>query len=681
MLLTCHAEPDATKTRTWTDRSGSFKVEAQFIGLKDGKIHLHKLNGVKIAVPVVKMAIQDLEYVEQMTGMSLDEDKPLADIRRRNIGVSASDEKSNTKPLSRLGITAEAPSQPLKPIQYDWFSFFLKCGVSPYHCGRYSSSFVRDSMDELVLPDITSNTLRTLGLKEGDILRVMKFLDGEYGGTTRKQLRHAVSSNGKEDEEMRDSGNSGAISPRGGLFSGSGGALKNNTSKGRPVPAAQTIHSTHPAAIQQNVVKGIVMPFTTDSASRFIASVSPLPSKSSSGFDDDAWSVKTPKQPLAASGLLSPTTSIHDLVISGTLSDLSQLSEPLQPNSSFMNVVQPLPQPLQRKIEQSTPIPRPAYDSAEETIPNQLIVPSLSNFDQLSQPVNGIPSQQKLIPQTKLVPSSDQTPATVVHSNFQLGSTLKQSHQAPQPLLTPLYPPRSLSAPQHISSPAKSGSQTLQRQLTGVSLRDGAPSQATVPGQSLNGLNGKQLQQPLHQHFESHPTLADVGEQTQHAGSHVRVVIPELDWYKQQSQISSHPGISQMTQSYFNSQQQVIPSTDHLPPPQWLTAMEVTRATLPSYAPNTLQPEKSANLISAPAMQQQRFEVDGQSYGQPQPGFLKPAMLSQPKLASLRPQKTGPAPAVSFGVWGDVRLKQQIPGRRADLSQASRFISPRPSFE
>jgi hypothetical protein len=70
--------------RTWTDRSGSFKVEAEFIGLKDGKIHLHKQNGVKIAVPVNKMAIEDLEYVERATGVSLDDDKPLSEIKRRS---------------------------------------------------------------------------------------------------------------------------------------------------------------------------------------------------------------------------------------------------------------------------------------------------------------------------------------------------------------------------------------------------------------------------------------------------------------------------------------------------------------------------------------------------------------------------------------------------------------------
>ena len=55
------SKPNSHRVRTWTDRSGTFKVEAEFIGLREGKIHLHKMNGVKIAVPVTKMAVEDLE--------------------------------------------------------------------------------------------------------------------------------------------------------------------------------------------------------------------------------------------------------------------------------------------------------------------------------------------------------------------------------------------------------------------------------------------------------------------------------------------------------------------------------------------------------------------------------------------------------------------------------------------
>lgn len=180
------SKPDMAKTRTWTDRSGTFKVEAQFIGLKDGKIHLHKLNGVKIAVPVVKMAIEDLEYVEKVTGVSLDDDKPLSDIKRRSTQSAKSNDRKKSESAAsaaKTGSTVE-PSKPKSDgPEYDWFDFFLKSGVSPYQCERYAFNFKKDSMDENVLGEITPSVLRTLGLKEGDILRVMKYLDTKFGRT------------------------------------------------------------------------------------------------------------------------------------------------------------------------------------------------------------------------------------------------------------------------------------------------------------------------------------------------------------------------------------------------------------------------------------------------------------------------------------------------------------------
>jgi hypothetical protein len=205
--VVCLTKVDNAKLRTWTDRSGSFKVEAEFLTIKDGKIHLHKVNGVKIAVPVVKMSVEDLEYVEQATGISLDDDKPLSDIKRR------STQRAKENPAQRpSGITVEQ-----KP-GYDWFDFFLQCGVNPQICERYAQAFTRDQMGEENIPDITEKLLRTLGVKEGDILRVMKFLDKKYNRTGDGEKRSvSFAENGEE----------------GGLFSGPGGTLRNNTRKGR----------------------------------------------------------------------------------------------------------------------------------------------------------------------------------------------------------------------------------------------------------------------------------------------------------------------------------------------------------------------------------------------------------------------------------------------------------------
>lgn len=60
-------KPLSHNTRTWVDCSGSFKVEAEFIGVAGGKIHLHKINGVKIAVSMAKMSPADIAYVWRAT--------------------------------------------------------------------------------------------------------------------------------------------------------------------------------------------------------------------------------------------------------------------------------------------------------------------------------------------------------------------------------------------------------------------------------------------------------------------------------------------------------------------------------------------------------------------------------------------------------------------------------------
>ncbi|KAI7581260.1 hypothetical protein KC343_g20443, partial [Hortaea werneckii] len=234
------SKPNMDRVRTWTDRSGTFKVEAEFIGLREGKIHLHKLNGVKIAVPVSKMAVEDLEYVEDVTGKSLDEDKPLSDIKRRST-QKKNKERESSSARERNGSSAAAgasvqPPQPKKEDEYDWFDFFLSCGVNPQICERYANAFSKDEMGPEILPEVNEQLLRTLGLKEGDILRVMKTLDNKYG-------RKKGVEGGALPQMVGDQGTgSGAASPsatggEGGLFSGPGGALRNNTRKGRPAPA------------------------------------------------------------------------------------------------------------------------------------------------------------------------------------------------------------------------------------------------------------------------------------------------------------------------------------------------------------------------------------------------------------------------------------------------------------
>lgn len=418
--------------RKWTDRSKAFTVEAQFIGLQDGKIHLHKVNGIKIAVPVAKMSVEDLEYVEKAANVSLDEDKPLSSIRAR----ATSDGK-------RAGNTGKAGASVQRP-EYDWFDLFLKAGVGPHQCERYAQNFLKDSMDESILPDITPETLRTLGLKEGDILRVMRHLDSTLGRSGTKSKLRNVSFGG---EEVIGNGEDG----QGGLFAGPGGTLRNNTRKGRPAPAIQVGGVVDPKAFEQ-----------VDESNPKERSASPpaaaVPEKPvAAGFDDDAWEVKQPKQSTGPASTPSPGPAAAQAPVqkqvTGAMADLSLLQAPLQPTpAAAPTTSQPQPTAV------PAPMQQPQHTGATPGF-----------FAQIAQqqPQGFSPQQTGLQAQARQRPQPPQN--------------LNQNSLIPPP------PQRPLSAPQNFSQQQSSfGPPPLQAQLTGINQ---APS-----GQSLTELNQQHLQ-------------------------------------------------------------------------------------------------------------------------------------------------------------------------------------------
>ncbi|KAI5849040.1 SH3 domain-containing protein [Tricharina praecox] len=304
------SKPDTSQIRTWTDRTGSFKVDAQFLGCRDGKIHLHKVNGVKIAVPVSKMSMTDLRYVEDRTGMSLDEDKPLSEIMKEQRRNNAQNEQAGIAVRPNPIATVKSNNQ----IDYDWFDFFLGCGVDVNNCQRYALSFIKDELDGSSLEDLTSDVMRSLGVKEGDILRIRKKLDERYG-------------------RKKDGGN-GDGTGAGGLFADGNGNLK--TSRTRPPPAVQT-GAVDPKALQTQKEKMQAQAQTQGAASN-----SPPGATSESGFEDEAWSVKPTKAPTAAPAASpsppqqtqQPAPTAQPPALTGALGELASLSldtPPLQP--------------------------------------------------------------------------------------------------------------------------------------------------------------------------------------------------------------------------------------------------------------------------------------------------------------------------------------------------------------
>ena len=317
--------PPSEKTRVWHDRSGQFRVEAAFLGFANGKIRLHKVNGVVIEVPSEKMSVEDMRFVERVTGRpqtqpqrraSDDDDEPLAH-RRSSLKAPP---RSATAPPSAAA--AQAPKKPT----IDWFEFFLNAGCDVDDCTRYASAFERDKMDAQILPDITESTMRSLGLREGDIIRVRKAIAARAppppsagagaGAGDAEQLRR--------DEELarqlQAEESKRPVAPPPNLFAaGPGGALK-STRRGRPPPSKTgPLASVELGAIA--TASDQIQRSSTPQASSAAASAAPSPAPASvpataavqppapappSGFDDDAWTPRPSSTKPAATPTPTP---------------------------------------------------------------------------------------------------------------------------------------------------------------------------------------------------------------------------------------------------------------------------------------------------------------------------------------------------------------------------------------
>ena len=611
MLLTC-AEPDPKKVRTWTDRSKTFKVEAQFLGLRDGKINLHKTNGIKIAVPVDKMAVEDLEYVERITGESLDDDKPLG-----------SRSRSTATPRGNAGASIEHP----KPPTYDWFQFFLSCDVAVGLCEHYSQTFNRDSMDESVLPDVDATVLRNLGIREGDIIKIMRYIDKKYARI-----------GGKRSVDTPD-----GESP-GGLFSGPGGTLRNNTRKGRPAPAVQTNDMVDANAFSQDTPKSAAPKSAVSEGVATPLATAPVPEKKDvvrAGFDDDAWDVKPSKpassqpsqQPPAATAAPAPSQPS----LTGSMQELSLLTQPLQPVKAA-----PPPQPIiTQPPEQQGPPP---------------VTPSM--FQGIGNQQTGLPPPQQ---------------------NTNLPQNIARQRPAPPPFqnqggLIPPAPNRPLSAPQ-ANQASGFPLPPLQPQSTGIQSSSGF-QQIAPPGQSLEEMRLRQQYAAMN--GQQNMNLMPQPTGFQYNGLQQPNQQPNGFQYQMQTGMQpmnalGQQQISPMQQSPMQQQpfqQQPQPTGFQSPFGQQAPQQFPQQTGVNAFLPPALQP--------TPTGMQQNTPFGSNFTPPPMPPMPQ---QQQPAASPLTPQKTGPPPPVRFGVNPDTKkLAAQPTGRRANLSQASKFtfFSPSP---
>jgi hypothetical protein len=540
------------------------------------------------------MSVEDLEYVERAAGISLDDDKPLSDIKRRN--TLRAQEKSNRS----SGITIE--QQP----SYDWFEFFLQCGVNPQICERYAQTFNRDQMGEENMPDISGKLLRTLGVKEGDILRVMKHLDNKYG-------RNGENRGIDNAEES------------GGLFSGAGGTLRNNTRKGRPAPPVQTNDIVDAKAFEQKSDDAVKKP--AESTSTPLSSAPAPVAAGKGGFEDNAWDVKPTRQSSMADTAPPPTAAAPAPVpapqppaLTGSMGELSLLDMPaIQPDSA------PHPPPVQNSTAAQP------YEAAQPAQPQGA---NQSLFDQVA-------AVKAMQPNQLAPPRSRPTPPQ------QLGN---------QGGLIAPPPQRAASAPMNAQQQSAFGPPpVLQPQLTG--FNPNMHTQVAPPGQSMQDLNMQRMQQQM---------TGFPGQQPQFQYAQQTGIMPQPTGFNgmpMQAQSTGYqPMLQQQPTGFQPGFQQGFQQNQISPLQGQATGFQ-------GFSPSPLNPQATGiNRFLPPALQPQPT-----GFGQtPPPMPPMPPMPSMPTAQPLVAQKTGPAPPIRFGVQPAKKLIPQPTGK-ANLAKASMY--------
>ncbi|TPX75346.1 hypothetical protein CcCBS67573_g03392 [Chytriomyces confervae] len=190
-------KPNAARIRKWVDKSGGFTVEAEFLGIQDNKVQLHKVNGVKIAVPLEKLAASELEHIRTIPGYEhLNAPAPVASVGIPTPGAAR----------ARPGATL-LPASSYMYNGFDWRDWLLRAGIASSDASEYALAFVREKLDKSVLDGVDRDVLKALGISEGDIIRIRKFANtgvGSGGGNAVANRTKDMSSSDKIDQMLAD---------------------------------------------------------------------------------------------------------------------------------------------------------------------------------------------------------------------------------------------------------------------------------------------------------------------------------------------------------------------------------------------------------------------------------------------------------------------------------------------
>ncbi|CAM0135863.1 cytoskeletal protein binding protein [Umbelopsis sp. WA50703] len=277
--------PNPTKVRWWTDRSGAFRVEAQFLSASGGKYRLHKVNGVKIDVPEDKLCVADVEFVRNLLS--------------KQRGEKSNSKSSNNKTTSTSSKASVPPSKTYNQ-DWDWFDWFMMIGIPMQQALIYSSAFKEDKLDDKDLPKLTHKQMKTLGLKENHVRRIERYIENEHV----EPPSGDENENEEEDEQLARRVKEAEASGSAPNIFRKRSKSSDSSGKPRPTPTTSAPSKVHgdifdlltgePVAEEPELQ--LARPNVTgDSTKEATSPVKEVisPKGSQDGFDDDAWIPRT----------------------------------------------------------------------------------------------------------------------------------------------------------------------------------------------------------------------------------------------------------------------------------------------------------------------------------------------------------------------------------------------------
>lgn len=267
------------------------------------------------------MSLEDTNYLKELTSgrksSSSRDDESRSNRRRDEVRSSRLDASSTTaRDASRSVVSV---SKPKRSSDFDWFEFFLNAGCDVDHCTRYARNAESEGFDADLIPDFEEGNLRSLGLKEGDVVRVKRFIREKYAPAVPNKDKDRQAAADREAQIAADAllaqklSRGEPLPPAPQLFSsGPDGTLKPRRGRRNTAASSNSVNTSALASAASELEKNrssspavarVSSPPVSAEPSQRAAS-STQPAAPSGGFDDDAWDVK----PAAGSAAANPTS-------------------------------------------------------------------------------------------------------------------------------------------------------------------------------------------------------------------------------------------------------------------------------------------------------------------------------------------------------------------------------------